>query len=159
MPPGDDVTPGAPFQPDIFFLARTEGQGLVRDLTGRLIDRCVITSEGVWEHDYGALSFVETYVYESGPTDVLRWRFAPDAQGRMSASEGSITEPVRGWSSGQDYHLRFRRKGGPRSQGLTLTYNVRFTLMRPDVALKVAKITLFGVTLGRMVAIHRRIAS
>jgi hypothetical protein len=156
MTPRDDGTPQEAFQPDHFFLARTEGRGLVRDLTGRLIDRCAITTDGVWDHDYGALRFDETYVYDSGPTDVLRWTFAPDAQGRMSASEASVTAPVHGWTRGMDYHLRFRRRGGPRAERLTLTYHVRFTLMRPDMALKVARLSLFGITLGEMTAYHRR---
>ena len=33
----------ATFQPDHFFLARTEGRGIVRDLTGWLIDRPLTT--------------------------------------------------------------------------------------------------------------------
>jgi hypothetical protein len=157
MSPQHDGTPVPAFQPDLFFLSRTEGRGLVRDLTGRLIDGCSITTLGVWDHDYGALRFDETFVYDSGLRDVLNWTFAPDAQGRMSASEANITAPVRGWAAGADYHLRFKRRGGPRAERLTLTYNVRFTLMQPDLALKVVRLSLFGLTLGEMIAFHRRI--
>ena len=157
MTPRDDGTPLTAFQPDLFFLSRTEGRGLVRDLTGKLIDRCTITTLGVWEHDYGALRFDETFVYDSGVRDTLNWTFAPDAQGRMSASEANVTGPVQGWIRGLDYHLRFKRRGGPRAERLTLTYNVRFTLMQPDLALKVVRLTLLGITLGEMTAFHRRI--
>lgn len=157
MTPRDDGTPPAAFQPDLFFLSRTEGRGLVRDLTGRLIDRCTITTLGVWDHDYGALRFDETFVYDSGLRDVLNWTIAPDAQGRMSASEAHVTARVHGWTRGLDYHLRFKRRGGPRAERLTLTYHVRFTLMQPDLALKVVRLSLFGLTLGEMTAFHRRI--
>jgi hypothetical protein len=75
----------------------------------------------------------------------------------MSASEANITAPVRGWTAGADYHLRFKRRGGPRAERLTLTYNVRLTLMQPDVALKRVRLSLLGVTLGEMIAFHRRI--
>lgn len=145
------------FQPDHFFLSRTEGRGLVRDLGGRLIDRCAITTEGAWDHDYGALHFDETFTYEDGLVDILRWTFAPDAQGRMSASEASVTAPVRGWTDGADYRLRFRHRGGPRVGRLQLTYNVRFTLMQPDLALKIVRLSLFGLTVGEMTAFHRRL--
>lgn len=146
------------FQPDHFFLARTEGRGIVRDLTGRLIDRCAIATVGRWDHDYGALRFDETYVYDTdGATDVLKWTFGPDAQGRMSASEAGIKERVRGWADGPDYRLRFKRRGGPRGEKLNLTYNVRFSLMAPDLALKVARIGLLGLTVATMTAFHRRI--
>jgi hypothetical protein len=149
--------PWPAFQPDQFFLGRTEGRGIVRDLTGRLIDRCSITTLGVWDQDYGALRFEEAYVFDDGQSDVLTWTFEPDGQGRMSASAASISAPVRGWTRGEDYHLRFRRRGGPRAGALTLTYNVRFSLMQPDLAMKVARIGLFGLTLGEMIAFHRRL--
>jgi hypothetical protein len=146
------------FQPDHFFLARTEGRGIVRDLTGRLIDRCAITTVGRWDHDYGALRFDETYVYDTdGATDVLNWTFGPDAQGRMSASEAGIKARVRGWADGPDYRLRFQRRGGPRGEKLNLTYHVRFSLMAPDLALKVAQIKLLGLTIATMTAFHRRL--
>lgn len=157
MRPPKAATPEPAFEPDHFFLSRTEGRGLVRDFTGRLIDRCAIATEGAWDHDYGALHFNETFTYESGEVDTLRWTFAPDAQGRMSASEASVTAAVAGWRDGADYRLRFRRRGGPRADRLTLTYNVRFTLMQPDMALKVVRLSLFGFTLGEMTAFHRRL--
>ncbi len=158
MAPWDGGTLRSTFKPDHFFLSRTEGNGVVRDLTGRVIDRCVITTEGSWNHDHGALSFDEVYSYESGQTDQLSWTFAPDAQGRMSASEATIATPVRGWTEGGDYRLRFKRRGGPRAPGnLALTYNVRFTLLEPSTALKVARVGLFGLTLGEMTAVHRRL--
>lgn len=146
------------FVPDHFFLARTEGRGIVRDLSGRLMDACSISTEGRWDHDYGALKFDETYVYDSdGATDVLRWTFAPDTQGRMSASEAGVKDRVRGWTDGPDYRLRFKRKGGPRGEKLTLTYHVRFSLMAPDLALKTARINLLGLTVATMTAFHRRL--
>jgi hypothetical protein len=157
MTPPERETPLPAFQPDHFFLSRTEGCGLVRDLTGRLIDRCAISTLGVWDHGYGALRFDETFTYQDGAVDVLHWTFAPDAQGRMSASEPSVAAPVRGWNSGLDYCLRFKRRGGVRGGPLTLAYHTRFTLMQPDLALKFVRIKLFGLTLGEMTAFHRRV--
>jgi len=157
MTPRQNGTPALGFQPDHFFLSRTEGRGLIRDRTGRRIDGCAIVTDGAWDHGLGGLRLNETFTFDGGLVDVLNWTFAPDAQGRMSASESSLAQSVQGWSSGLDYHLRFRRKGAPGLERLTLTYDVRFTLMEPDLALKVARLKLFGVTLGEMIAFHRRL--
>jgi hypothetical protein len=145
------------FLPDHFFLSPTRGRGVVRDFTGRLIDRCTIETAGRWDHNFGALHFDEAYSYDSGRIDVLNWAFAPDAQGRMSASEATIASPVRGWSEGGDYRLRFKRHGEPPLDKVFLTFDVRFTLMEADLALKIVRLKLFGVTLGTMNAYHRRL--
>ena len=152
------VFPGKrPFEPDRFFLGSTRGGGLVRDLTGKLIDRCEITTRGWWDHQLGAMHFDETFVFESGRTDILNWTFRPDPQGRMTASEATALSPVQGWTDGEDYRLRFRRRGEPPLTSVYLTYDVRFSVMSPDAALKVARVKLFGVTVGVMTAFHRRV--
>jgi len=151
--PGEDELA---FRPDHFFLAPTTGRGVVRDRFGRIIDRCEIATEGRWDHNYGALHFDETYSYQNGRTETLNWAFGPDAQGRMTATEASVTSPVRGWCDGEDYRLRFKRQGAPPLDKAQMLYDVRFTLMRPDMALKIAKLKLFGVTLGVMTAYHLR---
>ena len=146
------------FRPDHFFLSPTQGWGLVRDGFGRLIDRCAITTEGRWDHNYGALHFDETFTYDSGLRETLNWAITPTAQGRMSATEASVTSPVRAWSEGRDYRLRFKRAAPPPNQTTTLLYDVCFTLLEPGMALKVARLKLFGVTVGVMTAYHRQVA-
>jgi len=145
------------FRPDHFFLAPTQGRGIVRDRFGRMIDRCEVLTQGRWDHNHGALHFDETFTYETGRVETLNWAFGPDAQGRMSASEASVTSPVRGWADGQDYRLRFKRPGAPPLDKAQMLYDVQFTLMEPQMAMKTAKLKLFGVTLGVMVAYHRRV--
>ena len=146
------------FRPDVFFLAPTRGRGVVRDRFGRLLDRCEITTEGRWDHNHGALRFDEVFDYESGRSETLSWAFGPDAQGRLAATEASVTSPVRGRADGQDYCLTFKRRGAPPPlQKTEMVYEARFTLMEPDTALKSVKLKLFGITLGLMVAYHRRV--
>jgi hypothetical protein len=147
----------APFAPDRFFLDSTKGRGVVRDVTGRLIDSCAVTTEGRWDHSVGALHFDEVFTYDTGRVDTLNWAFAPDPQGRMVASERSLSEPVRGWSDGSDYRLRFRRADPSRPGAPRFTYDVRFTLMESDLALKSVRLRLFGLTVATMTAFHRRV--
>jgi hypothetical protein len=144
------------FRPDHFFLAPTTGRGVVRDGLGRIIDRCEVTTRGDWDHTRGALHFDETFSYQNGREETLSWTFGPDAQGRMMASEASITSPVRGWTDGQDYRLRFRRPGEPPLNKTRMLYDVHFTLMDVDTALKTVRLKLFGLTMGVMTSYHRR---
>jgi hypothetical protein len=156
------ITPPAPeglvFQPDRFFLSETTGRGVVRDFSGRLIDRCRIDTVGRWDHQSGAMHFDEIFAYDSGRIDTLNWAFAPDAQGRMTATEISVTSPVRGWREGGDYRLRFRRAGAPPLSGVKLTFDTRFSPMEPDLVLKFVRVKLFGVPMGTMTAFHRQVS-
>jgi Protein of unknown function (DUF3833) len=151
--PGEDELS---FRPDHFFLAPTAGRGVVRDRFGRTIDRCDIATEGRWDHNHGALHFDETYTYQNGRAETLNWAFSPNAQGRMTATEASVSSPVRGWRDGQDYRLQFKRLGAPPLERAQVRYDVRFTLMQPDMALKTVRLKLFGVTVGVLTAFHRR---
>jgi len=146
------------FKPDHFFLGPTKGIGLVRDGFGRLIDRCAIATEGRWDHNYGALHFDETFTYDTGRVETLNWAFAPDAQGRMSATEASVTSRPRTWYDGRDYRLRFHRAGPPPADKAQMLYDVTFTLLEPRMALKVARLKLLGVTVGTMTAYHRQVS-
>ncbi len=147
------------FQPDRFFLDRTWGRGVVRDFTGRLIEGCAIETHGRWDHALGAMHFDEVFTYDDGRVDTLNWTFAPDPQGRMVASEASLAAPVTGWSEGGDYRLRFKRADARLPAGLRLTYDVRFSLMEPDLALKTVQLRLVGLPVAAMTAFHRRLRS
>jgi len=147
------------FQPDRFFLDRTRGRGVVRDFTGRLIESCLIETHGRWDHAIGAMHFDEVFTYDDGRLDTLNWTFAPDPQGRMIASEASVAAPVAGWSEADAYRLRFKRADPRLPAQLRLTYDVRFSLMEPDLALKRVRLRLFGWPVAAMTAFHRRARS
>jgi hypothetical protein len=75
----------------------------------------------------------------------------------MVASELSLAEPVRGWSEGAVHRMRFRRADPSQPGTPRLTYDVRFSLMDPDLALKQVRLRLFGVTVATMTAFHRQV--
>ncbi len=145
------------FAPERFFLGSTQGGGLVRDLAGRLIDRCQISTQGWWDDKREAMYFDETFLYESGRADIMNWTVAPDHDGRMIAALAGSPAPVRVWTDGDDYRIRFRRRGETPLPSIYLTFDTRFSVMAPDSVLKVARVKLFGVTLGVLTAFHRRV--
>ncbi|HVN02133.1 MAG TPA: DUF3833 family protein [Caulobacteraceae bacterium] len=151
-PPG-----GLVFVPETFFLGRTEGAGVVRDPLGRIVRRCVITTEGSFSASRSALRFDETFAYDDGEVDVWRWAMQAGRDGRYVAAEAKAGAGIAGERRGGEYVLSFRRPVGRATGLLAPRFRSRFTLLSPDLALKRADVSLFGVPLGQLSAVHRRI--
>ena len=149
---------GVDFRPEVFFVGRTEGAGVIRDSFGRLTRRCSIVTEGEWSDARQAIQFSEIFTYDDGEVDIWRWVMRPASGGRYVAAETLIGAGVTGRREGDDYALTFRRPVGPAKGALAPTFRTRFTLATPDVALMVVRLSLWGLPLGTMTAIHRRVA-
>ena len=65
--------------------------------------------------------------------------------------------PARGWTDGDGYRLRFKRGDARLPAGLRFTYDVLFSLLEPDLALKTVRLRLFGLPIAAMTAFHRRV--
>ena len=151
-PPADGV-----FRPEVFFLGRTEGGGVVRNALGRIIRRCVISTQGEYSPTYGAIHFDETFTYDNGEVDIWRWAMTPGRDGRYVAAEATVGSGIAAETRGLDCHLTFRRRVGGSGRLMAPRYATRFTLLSPDVALKRARVSLFGFPLAEMTATHRRV--
>ena len=151
--PGGDLT----FRPEVFFLGRTEGSGVVRDPLGRIVRRCAIYTEGVFAPAYSAIHFDETFAYDDGEVDVWRWAMTAGADGRYVAAEAVAGAGIVGERRGAEYVLSFRRPVGKAAGFLAPRFSTRFTLLSADVALKQASVRVLGLPVGRMTAIHRRV--
>jgi hypothetical protein len=159
--PADVVRPPSAlaFAPEAFFLGRTEGAGVVRDPLGRITRRCRISTNGVISAGQGTLRFDETFVYDDGEVDVWRWVMQAGREGRYVAAEAKAGPGITGDMRDGDYVLGFRRPVGRAAGVLSPHFRTRFTLLAPDLALKRADVSLFGVPLGCLSAVHRRIAA
>jgi hypothetical protein len=146
------------FAPESFFLGRTEGAGVVRDPFGRIMRRCRIATEGAYSAAQGALRFDETFTYDDGEIDVWRWVMQAGREGRYVAAEAKAGAGIAGELRGGDYVLAFRRPVGRAAGALSPHFRSRFTMLAPDLALKRADITLFGLPLACLTAVHRRVA-
>jgi hypothetical protein len=146
------------FAPETFFLGRTEGGGVVRDPFGRIVRRCHVATEGSYSAGQGALRFDETFTYDDGEVDVWRWVMRAGREGRYVAAEAKAGAGITGEVRSGDYVLAFRRPLGKAVGPLAPHFLTRFTLLAPDLALKAVDVTLFGLPLGRLSAVHRRIS-
>jgi len=147
------------FEPESFFLGRTEGAGVVRDPFGRIVRRCRISTDGSYSAAEGALRFNETFTYDDGEVDPWRWVMRPGREGRYVAAEAKAGVGITGERRGGEYVLAFRRPVGRATGALSPRFFTRFTLLSPDTALKQANVSLLGVPLGRLTAIHRRVSA
>jgi len=147
------------FEPETFFLGRTEGAGVVRDPFGRIARRCHIATEGGYSAAQGVLRFDEVFTYDDGEVDVWRWAMQPGREGRYVAAESKAGAGITGERQGDDYVIAFRRPVGRATGSFAPSFHSRFTLLTPELAVKRANVSLFGVPLGALIAVHRRIAA
>jgi hypothetical protein len=147
------------FAPEAFFIGRTEGAGVLRDPFGRIVRRCRIVTSGAFSDAQHALRFDETFAYDDGEVDTWRWVMQAGRDGRYVAAEEKAGSGLVGERQGDDYVLTFRRPVGRAKGPLSPHYRSRFTLLSPDTALKRADVSLLGVPMGSLSAIHRRMAA
>jgi len=150
---------GMVFEPEVFFLGRTEGAGVVRDPIGRIVRRCRVTTDGGFSASQGLLRFDEVFAYDDGEVDTWRWVMQPGRDGRYIAAEIKAGAGITGERQGDDYVLAFRRPVGRAAGVFAPRFRSRFTLLSPDLALKRANVSLFGLPLGVLTAVHRRVTA
>ncbi len=153
---GETFERGRPFRPEVFFLGRTEGWGVARSLTGRIMRRCRVVTEGRLDEAYQAIHFDEVFDWDDGESDEWRWAMTRGLNGDYVAAEALAGAGIQGRYDGGDYLLTFRRPlkaggGGPRPR-----FSTRFTLISPDVALKTVSVSLYGIPVGSLSAFHKR---
>ena len=64
---------------------------------------------------------------------------------------------ITGHRDGDDYSLSFSRPVGAAKGVASPRFSTRFTLLAQDVALKSVRVSLFGLPMGQMTAIHRKV--
>jgi hypothetical protein len=98
------------------------------------------------------------FTFDDGEVDVWRWAMTPGGDGRYVAAEAKAGAGITGERRGDDYLIAFRRPMG-RAQGLlSPLYRSRFTLLSAGLALKWSNVSLFGLPLGSLSAVHRRVS-
>ncbi len=143
------------FRPEEFFLKPTEGAGVVTDILGRSIRRCVITTAGSTDEAFGAIHFDEVYQFDDGVRDEMHWAIARGDSGAFTGSEITVVGRPKVSLAGPTWRIRFKRFGQAPFEGATLTYDARFTQTTDDVVIKRVNISLWGLRLASLVGFHR----
>lgn len=144
------------FRPEQFFVGKTRGWGVVQEIGGRK-RRCRITTDGRLNGAYQAVHFDETFNFEDGKVDEWRWAMTRGRDGRYVAAEQMAGAGIVGRHDKGDYVLQFRRPLKPEGGFPTPSYQARFTLITPTVALKRVQVSILGLPVGSMTAFHERV--
>ena len=110
-PPHRQLAASAPvFQPEHFFLGRTEGRGTIKSKFARP-GTLVVRSNGHVEKD-GTLVLAQTVERPGEPVESRLWRFRKAGAGIYRGTITNAVGPVTGEVSGNCLRLRYKMKRG-----------------------------------------------
>lgn len=156
MPVRDRTARDLSFRPESFFLGRTEGAGVDRDLFGRTVRQCVIHTHGVLRGPMSAICVDETIAYDDGEVQEWRWVLGDAGDGRYLVAEaqagsGHVVEP----RADGDFVVSFRRT----RRWVTQRHLTRYTMLGEDVSMEKTTVSFLGVPRLLFTAVRRRIAN
>jgi hypothetical protein len=115
-----DTTPA--FLPEEFFNGQLEGWGVLESLVGGLQKRATIKAEGKWDEQAQAVHFTETYRFDDGHEDTLRWTIRKLGPGNYSGSELRLDGEATGEQAGCAFHWKYTRDT-PQADGSSTKLN------------------------------------
>jgi hypothetical protein len=143
------------FRPEEFFLGRTEGAGIDRDLLGRAIRRCTIRTQGILRAPMSAICVDEVMTYDDGEVQQWRWVLGESGDGRYLVAEaragsGHVVER-RGDG---DFVVSFRRT----RDWISHRHLTRYTMLDESLSLESTTVSFLGIPRLMFTAIRRRVA-
>jgi hypothetical protein len=106
----DDFKGASPeFLPEEFFDGRLEGWAVLESLVGNLLKRATISAEGRWDEEAQTVHFTETYRFDDGHEDTLRWTIRKVRPGQYNGSEQRLHGDAIGEQAGCAFHWTYTR--------------------------------------------------
>jgi hypothetical protein len=138
----------------MFFLGRSDGVGIDRDMFGRTIRRCTIRAEGAPHATISAICVNEILTYDDGEIQNWRWVLSRSADGRYVVAEaqagsGHVVER----RADGDFVVSFLRTRGMFSQ----RHVTRYAMLTTNVALETTNVSFLGVPQLMFTAVRRRL--
>lgn len=100
---------GPAFLPEEFFVGKLKAWAIFESLTGGLQKRATIVAEGKLEGATNSIEFVETYTFDGGHTDTLRWTIRKSGPGKYSGTENRVEGNAEGEQAGCAFHWKYTR--------------------------------------------------
>src|SRR3954464_7889939 len=97
------------FLPETFFVGRLEGWAVLESLVGGLLRRATIKAHGELDADTDTVVFTETYTFDDGHSDTLRWTIQKTGEGRYTGHENRLEGDATGEQAGCAFHWKYAR--------------------------------------------------
>ena len=148
---------GPPMRPEQFFAGMLQGWGLELGPLGGVGRRIEVRAQGRFDPVTATLFLDETYRFDDGQIDVLRWRIRALGDGHYEASEARAPEPGQGRAEGAGFRLTYRRDVPHPDGGSTmLGFDDLFVQLDPQTVMVRASITKLAVPVGSLTVLYRR---
>jgi hypothetical protein len=136
----------------VFFLGRTEGAGVDRDLLGRTLRRCTIRTEGT---SMSAICVEEVMTYDDGEVQNWRWVLGEAGDGRYLVAEARAGSGHMVERRGDgDFVVSFRRT----RHWISRRHMTRYTMLDDSLSLESTTVSFLGIPQLVFTAIRRRVA-
>lgn len=124
------------FLPEQFFNGRLEGWAVLESLVGGLQKRATIQAEGRWDAAAQTVSFSETYRFDDGYRDTLKWTIRKLGPGRYSGAEPRVDDAAEGDQAGCAFNWRYTRDTPqPDGSSTKLNFDDWFYLIEPNACI------------------------
>ena len=142
------------FRPEVFFLGRTDGQGIDRDIFGRTLRRCTISANGEPHPTISAICVNEILTYDDGEVQDWRWVLSNAGGGHYVVAEAQAgSGHVAERRSDGDFLISFRRTRG----WLSERHVTRYALLTDNLALETTRVSFLGAPRLMFTAIRGRL--
>ena len=133
-----------------FFAGRTVGHGVFINSWTKSERRFHLVIDGTWDGRVLALS--ESYVYEDGLREQKSWRLQQTSPGVFTGTYDDTIGPASIWSDGPVVRLQYKLK----LAGIALDFDETMTLCDDGRVIDKARVTKWGIPVGRLEVVMRR---
>jgi hypothetical protein len=144
--------------PERFFVGELRGWGLETGPLGGIGRRIEVQASGRFDEATQTLTLEETYRFDDGHDDRLRWQIRRLGDGRYEATEARAPEPGEGQAAGSAFRLTYRRDV-PQTDGSStvLSFDDWFIRIDRDTVMVRATISKLALPIGSMTVLYRRV--
>lgn len=110
------------FTPETFFNGSLAGWGVMESPLGSLQKRYTVAAHGRWDAEERVVYFTETWTFDDGHVDTLKWQIRSLGAGRYSGTEPRLDGEAEGERAGFAFNWRYTRET-PQPDGKTMKLN------------------------------------
>lgn len=151
-----DTTPI--FLPEQFFDGELEGWAVMENPIGGLQRRATIKAAGKYDLVSRTAHFNETYTFDDGHVDTLRWVISKVEDGKYSGREPTVEDVAQGEQAGCAFHWSYTRDTPQKGGGSTkLNFDDWFYLIESNACIVRGTIGRLGLPFATAHVTYRKL--